>query len=59
MNSTYAASTILTVFLIGLGLGSLVFARFLGRRKRLLTTFGVLQLGIGGCGVLLTPALLA
>jgi spermidine synthase len=58
-NSIYAASTILTVFLIGLGLGSLLFARFLGRRKRLLTTFGVFQLGIGGSAVLLTPALLA
>ena len=59
MNSIYATSTILTVFLLGLGLGSLLFARFFDGRKRLLTTFGALQLGIGGSAVLLTPALLA
>ncbi len=57
-NSIYAASTILSTFLLGLGLGSLVFARFLGRQKRPMTTFGVLQFGIGGSAVLLAPALL-
>jgi len=58
-NSIYAASTILSTFLVGLGLGSLIFARFLGKQKRPLTTFGVLQLGIGGSAVLLMPALLS
>ncbi len=51
-NSTYAFSAILTTFLCGLALGSVVFARLIDRRQNLLALFGALQVGIGVYGML-------
>src|SRR5919109_234528 len=56
-NSTYAFSAMLTTFLFGLALGSLVCARLSDRRRNLLVLFGVLQLGIGMYALLTIPLL--
>ncbi len=42
--STYSFTVMLTTFLVGLGLGSLLFARWWGARKIDIAGFGVLQL---------------
>ena len=57
MNSIYAYTTILGVFLLGIALGSILFSRFLDKRQNLIEIFGYLQLGIGLGAVLLAPAL--
>jgi spermidine synthase len=44
--STYSFSVMLTTFLVGLGLGSLLYARWWGTRPIGLAGFGVLQLAI-------------
>ena len=46
-SSVYAFSLILTAFIFGLGLGTFVFARIVGRFKDLKKVFGWLQVGIG------------
>ena len=51
-NSTYAFSAMLTTFLCGLALGSLVFARLSDRRQNVLALLGVLQVGIGAYAML-------
>ena len=51
-NSTYAFSAMLTTFLCGLALGSLVFARLSDRGRNLLALLGALQVGIGAYGML-------
>ena len=51
-NSTYAFSAILTTFLCGLALGSVLFARLSDRRRSLLPLLGALQVGIGVYGML-------
>src|SRR5262245_8862768 len=51
-NSTYAFSAMLTTFLFGLALGSLLFARLSDRRRDRLVLFGILQVGIGVYGML-------
>jgi spermidine synthase len=56
-NSTYAFSAMLSTFLCGLALGSLLLARVSDRQSNLLTLLGLLQGGIGVYG-LLTLAIL-
>jgi spermidine synthase len=51
-NSTYAFSAMLTTFLCGLALGSLLFARLSDRRRDLLALLGALQVAIGIYGLL-------
>ena len=46
-SSVYAFSLILTAFIFGLGLGTLVFSQIVGRFKDLKKVFGWLQVGIG------------
>ena len=46
-NSVYAFSTMLTTFLIGIALGSLVLSSFVDKRKRLVTCFGLIEVTIG------------
>ena len=58
VTTTYAVSAMLTVFLVGLALGSLAAARFLDRRIRPLVDFGALQLAIGMSVLVMTPLLL-
>ena len=59
VNSTYAYSTMLTVFLLGFVAGSILLAPEFDRTTRLLEAFGYLQLGIGISGLLALPILLA
>jgi spermidine synthase len=56
-NSTYAFSAMLTTFLCGLALGSLLLARHSDRRGNLLPLLGGLHLGIGIYGLLTIPIL--
>jgi len=51
-NSVYAFATMLTAFLTGLALGSLVFSGFVDRRRRLITGLGIIEAGIGLCVLL-------
>jgi len=46
-NSIYAFTTMLTTFLLGLGLGSLIFARFLDKRRHLLVFLAFIEIFIG------------
>ncbi len=59
--STYAFSTMLAAFLAGIGLGSVVLARWrpiaVDRLRAPLLTFGVIELAIGVLVTMLTPAL--
>jgi spermidine synthase len=56
-NSTYAFSAMLTTFLCGLALGSLLLARLSDRRRHLLPYLGVLHLVIGVYGLCTVPLL--
>ncbi len=47
-NTTYAVSTVLAVFMAGLGIGSYLVGRYADRWHRPLKIFGILELGIGG-----------
>src|SRR5262249_292903 len=51
-NSTYAFSAMLTTFLCGLALGSVLVARVSDRSRNVLALLGALQVGIGVYGVL-------
>jgi len=46
-NSTYAYTSMLAIFLLGIGGGSAICARFADRAKRPLFVFGVIELAIG------------
>ncbi|MBN2187948.1 MAG: fused MFS/spermidine synthase [Chitinispirillaceae bacterium] len=46
-NTVYAFSAMLTSFLLGLALGSLLLSYFVNRCSRLFACFGMLQIGIG------------
>jgi len=46
-SSVYAFSLILTAFILGLALGTMVFSRIVGRFRDLKKVFGWLQVGIG------------
>ncbi len=54
-SSVYAFSLILTAFICGLALGSLVIARFIDRRRDLVTGLAVAQATIGMAALLLIP----
>ena len=56
-NTVYASSTVLSVFMAGLGLGSGLFGRYIDRRKNTLTVYAMLEAGIGISG-LLVPMLI-
>ncbi len=58
-NSHYEFSIILTAFLLGLGLGSLLCSRFLDARQDLLSLFGGTQILIGLLGVVSIPVFAA
>ena len=51
-NSTYAYTSMLAIFLLGIGGGSAVCARFADRAKRPLFAFGVIELAIGASVIL-------
>lgn len=51
-NTASATSIVLSVFMAGLGLGSLSIGRFTDRLRRPLLCYGLLELGIGGTAVL-------
>lgn len=46
-NSTYAFTTMLATFLLGIALGSALYAAFLARSRRPLVVLAILQLGVG------------
>ncbi len=46
-SSVYAFSLILSIFILGLALGTVCFARWVTRMKDLVKVFGLLQIGIG------------
>lgn len=46
-STTYAFTLILTTFLCGIGLGSLVYARFLEKSRRPVFLLGAIQAGVG------------
>ncbi len=52
-NSIYAFATMLTAFLVGIGLGSIVLSSFVDRRKHLVAGFGIIEVGIGLYALLL------
>ena len=56
-NSTHAFTTMLTAFLLGIGLGSAIVARFIDRRRALVAWFGVIEVLIGLCALLAIPVL--
>ncbi len=46
-SSIYSFTTMLVTFLIGLALGGFIYARFMGEREARLSTFGLIELGVG------------
>ena len=46
-SSVYAFSLILSIFIFGLAMGTVCFARWVNRMRDLLKVFGLLQIGIG------------
>ena len=46
-NTTFAISTILTAFMVGLALGSLVFGRLIDRGLNPVKTYALLEIGVG------------
>lgn len=56
-SSTYAFSTILTVFLLGIALGSFLASKFLVERENLLFWLAGLEICLGIVVILLTPLL--
>jgi spermidine synthase len=56
-NSTHAFTTILTAFLLGIGLGSALIAKLIDTRKRLLYWLGAVEVLIGIFAILAIPIL--
>lgn len=56
-NSTHAFTTILTAFLLGIGIGSLIIATFIDTRRKLLAWFGLIEILIGVSAILAIPIL--
>ena len=54
-NTVYTYTIILTIFLLGIALGSILFARLFDKVKDLLRLFGYLELGIGLSAFVLGP----
>jgi len=50
-NTSYAFSTMLTTFLLGLAFGSIAVSRFCDKMRNLLTGFGIAEILIGFCGI--------
>ncbi len=55
-STTYAFATMLAAFLFGIALGSMILARWVDRIKQPISTFGIIQLGIGLFALVLMPA---
>lgn len=55
-SSTYAFTAMLLAFLIGIALGSALFARLWGERRVSPVTFGFIEIGIGLSALLILPA---
>ncbi|MCP4690437.1 MAG: hypothetical protein GY859_20450, partial [Desulfobacterales bacterium] len=51
----YAAATVVTAFMAGLGLGAVLAARLYKRARASIKTYALLQLVIGVCGVISIP----
>jgi Spermidine synthase len=51
-NTIFASSTVLSVFMTGLALGSWLLGKHIDRRKNALAIYAFLELGIGICGML-------
>lgn len=56
-SSVYAFSLMLTAFIFGIGLGSIVFSRWIDRRKNLLLGFALIEIVIGLSALLFVPVL--
>jgi spermidine synthase len=56
-NSTHAFTTILTAFLLGIGIGSFIVARFVDTRRKLLAGLGLIEILIGVFAILAIPIL--
>jgi spermidine synthase len=56
-NSTHAFTTMLTAFLLGIGLGSALIARFIDARRSPLALFGAIEVLIGVSALLAIPIL--
>ncbi|MGA1791823.1 MAG: fused MFS/spermidine synthase [bacterium] len=54
-SSVYAFSLMLTAFISGLGLGSIVFSRFIDRRKDLILLLAVIEMIIGFSALAVVP----
>ena len=54
-SSIYAFSLILTTFILGLALGTVVFSRWVNTFKNPLVVFGFLQVGIGVSALMMIP----
>lgn len=54
-SSIYAFSLILTTFILGLALGTVVFSRRVNKFKNPLVVFGLLQVGIGVSALVMIP----
>jgi spermidine synthase len=54
-SSVYAFSLILAIFILGLALGTVFFARWMTRFKDLVKVFGLLQIGIGLSALIALP----
>ena len=50
-NTSYAFSTMLTTFLLGIGLGSLIVTRFCDKMRSLVAGFGLAEILIGLCAI--------
>jgi len=56
-STTFAVSALLAAFMAGLGLGSLLASRYLGRVRQPLRWFGALEIGVGMYALLLNALL--
>jgi len=56
-HTVYATTTVLSAFMAGLALGSLLAARRMARLKNLIAVYGWLEIGIGACCALLPVTL--
>jgi spermidine synthase len=56
--TTHATATVLVVFMAGLAMGSLIGGRLADRTRRFLLGYGLLELAIGGAGLLASFAVI-
>ena len=55
-NSVYSFATVVITFILGLALGSLVYTRFMDKKRDRIALYGLVQAGIGISALLLLPA---